>query len=113
MAVQFAGLFIAACVALGQRYSFQPHGADLGLKNLNIELLHQDQTGFIWVATRNGFYRYDGYRFQPFDQKRGLAAPVIAIAGVRWWRDVGGDRVGFAAPSSRRNDSSEPRTPRS
>jgi signal transduction histidine kinase/ActR/RegA family two-component response regulator len=81
-------LFIAACVASAQRYSFQPHGADLGLKNLNIRLLHQDHSGFIWVATANGLYRYDGYRFQPFDQKRGVSGTVVAMAesakGTLW-----------------------------
>jgi signal transduction histidine kinase/ligand-binding sensor domain-containing protein/ActR/RegA family two-component response regulator len=70
-----------SATALAQRYSFQSHGSDDGLKNLSIEALHQDRTGFIWVATRNGFYRYDGYRFQMFDQRRGLPSPVvIAVA---------------------------------
>jgi signal transduction histidine kinase/CheY-like chemotaxis protein/ligand-binding sensor domain-containing protein len=26
----------------------------------------QDREGFIWVATQNGIFRYDGFRFQPF-----------------------------------------------
>ena len=75
--------------ALGQRYNFQPHGAELGLKNSHIQLLHQDRSGFIWVATSNGFYRFDGQRFSAFDQPRGLPSPeVTAIAessdGTLW-----------------------------
>ncbi len=28
--------------------------------------IHQDHYGFIWCASSNGLYRYDGYRFKPF-----------------------------------------------
>ena len=37
--------------------------------------LHQDHEGFLWIASAEGLYRYDGYRF------RGLGAPAGGWAG--------------------------------
>ncbi|HLO59510.1 MAG TPA: two-component regulator propeller domain-containing protein [Bacteroidales bacterium] len=34
-----------------------------GLTNSNINFVAQDSTGFIWVATLDGLFKYDGYRF--------------------------------------------------
>jgi signal transduction histidine kinase/ligand-binding sensor domain-containing protein/CheY-like chemotaxis protein len=32
-----------------------------GLHNLNVNHVTQDSTGFIWIASNNGLYKYDGY----------------------------------------------------
>jgi ligand-binding sensor domain-containing protein len=37
-----------------------------GLLNNNVGQVVQDSTGFIWVASRNGLYKYDGYTFTPY-----------------------------------------------
>ena len=89
-----SGVFVLAlCLvpvaAVAQRISFQQYGAWTGLKNLHVQALHQDRTGFLWVASRNGLYRFDGHRFRPFDQRRGLpSSSVVALAessdGVLW-----------------------------
>jgi signal transduction histidine kinase/ligand-binding sensor domain-containing protein/DNA-binding response OmpR family regulator len=34
-----------------------------GLSQVNVNRILQDSRGFIWVGTRNGLNRYDGYRF--------------------------------------------------
>ena len=31
--------------------------------------VYQDRDGFIWVATRNGLNRYDGYKFHIFKKE--------------------------------------------
>ena len=45
------------------RYVFATYGRDDGLGDLNAESLLQDRTGFLWVGTDNGLYRYDGRQF--------------------------------------------------
>ncbi|NPA35643.1 MAG: SpoIIE family protein phosphatase [Chlorobi bacterium] len=34
-----------------------------GLSNSRVTLLYQDSRGFLWIGTRDGFNRYDGYKF--------------------------------------------------
>ncbi len=70
------GLLCAAttsCVA--QRYSFREYAQGLG--NLNIACLAQDHTGYLWVGTQNGLYRYDGTQFQSFGVAEGLPERMI------------------------------------
>ncbi|MHB8207418.1 hybrid sensor histidine kinase/response regulator [Mucilaginibacter sp.] len=42
---------------------FQHVGTSEGLSQININCIMQDSRGFIWIATRNGLNRYDGYHF--------------------------------------------------
>ncbi len=63
----------AGCVA--QRYSFREYTQGLG--NLNIACLVQDHTGYLWVGTQNGLYRYDGTQFQSFGVAQGLPERMI------------------------------------
>jgi len=62
--------FAFSLSALAQRYSFREYTQ--GLANLNISGLAQDRTGFLWVGTQNGLYRYDGSQFQEFGDAQGL-----------------------------------------
>src|SRR5579883_2347536 len=50
--------------AWAQRYTFQLFGQLDGLTNLTPTSLVQDKTGFLWVGTQNGIFRYDGSRFE-------------------------------------------------
>jgi len=45
------------------RLVFATYGRDDGLEDLNVEALLQDRTGFLWLGTGNGLYRFDGRRF--------------------------------------------------
>ena len=38
--------------------------ADKQLSSSFTSQVYQDRDGFIWVATRNGLNKYDGYQFQ-------------------------------------------------
>ena len=67
--------FVLSLPGLAQRYSFREYTQGLG--NLNISGLAQDRTGFLWVGTQNGLYRYDGSQFQGFGEGQGLPDRVI------------------------------------
>ena len=71
--VALLGAMQAVCAA--QRYSFREYTEGLG--NLNIACLVQDQTGYLWVGTQNGLYRYDGTRFQSFGVAQGVPERMI------------------------------------
>jgi signal transduction histidine kinase/ligand-binding sensor domain-containing protein/ActR/RegA family two-component response regulator len=62
---------------LAQRYPFQMYGQADGLTNLSATALAQDSTGFLWVGTQNGLFRYDGSRFDAFGVARGLPTSEI------------------------------------
>jgi signal transduction histidine kinase/DNA-binding response OmpR family regulator/streptogramin lyase len=64
-----------------QEYRFQFHGLEQGLTNLAIKSIYQDRTGFIWVSTENGIFRYDGERFQSFGSDQGIPSSSGAAFG--------------------------------
>jgi ligand-binding sensor domain-containing protein len=74
---------LAACLtgmAIAQRYSFRDYGVEDGLTNLVITSVLQDRVGFLWVATQNGLFRYDGSRFERYSKQEGL--PSSNISGL-------------------------------
>jgi ligand-binding sensor domain-containing protein len=78
-----------------QRYTFRQYGPPEGLTNLTVHCLLQDRTGYIWVGTDNGLFRYDGGKFQKFENAEGLpSAEIHGLAespeGVLWAATTGG-----------------------
>jgi signal transduction histidine kinase/ligand-binding sensor domain-containing protein/CheY-like chemotaxis protein len=78
-----------------QRYSFKRYDQDSGLLDQNIRALFQDRTGFLWVGTDNGLFRYDGHQFRGFAKADGLpSSQVEAIEqttdGTLWVATLGG-----------------------
>ncbi|MFH1177121.1 MAG: diguanylate cyclase [Acidobacteriota bacterium] len=59
------------------RLPFRSYGGAEGLTNLVVRRLAQDAVGFLWVATEDGLFRYDGQRFQRFGLEEGLPASWI------------------------------------
>ena len=55
-----------------QEYSFRYFGVAEGLNNLTVRTVYQDRVGFLWVATVNGLFRYDGERFEAFGAAQGV-----------------------------------------
>src|SRR5690348_6758326 len=78
-------LLVFGPIAYAQHYGFQAFGRDAGLHSLEIQCLYQDRTGFLWVGTKNGLYRYDGSRFIYFDKEKGL--PGLSIQSVHQTTD--------------------------
>ncbi len=70
-------LLLLVQAAAAQRYNFKEYGQDQGLTNLDVCCLLQDRTGFLWVGTENGLFRYDGRQFRPFTTAQGLPSTQI------------------------------------
>ena len=66
-----------APLAFSQRYSFKQYDGPEGLGNLATLCLLQDSTGYLWVGTQHGLFRWDGARFLRFDVPDGLPSPRI------------------------------------
>lgn len=66
---------VALSPVCAQRYSFRTYVQGLG--NLNVVSIVQDRTGYLWVGTENGLYRYDGTQFQEFGPAQGLPERTI------------------------------------
>jgi signal transduction histidine kinase/CheY-like chemotaxis protein/streptogramin lyase len=83
-------MLFAACLPIAaQRFSFQRYGESQGLTDLVITDLLQDREGYIWAATFNGVFRYDGTYFRRFGDAEGLPVRpgtyfVETQAGVLW-----------------------------
>src|ERR1039457_5582963 len=83
-------LFLAcAAICHAARYSFKHYLQDSGLTNLAVNTINQDRDGFVWVATDNGLFRYNGRRFQRFGREQGLpqddvTALTVSAGGTVW-----------------------------
>jgi diguanylate cyclase (GGDEF)-like protein len=67
------GLLALNCGA--QRYSFAT--VTEGLGNLNINCIAEDRTGYLWIGTENGLYRYDGSQFKQYGAAEGIRTHTI------------------------------------
>jgi diguanylate cyclase (GGDEF)-like protein len=71
------------------RVVFRTYGAEEGLRNLVVEDVAQDAAGFLWTATQDGLYRFDGFEFIRFGVEAGLPSGAITAllpddAGRLW-----------------------------
>lgn len=83
--IRFTSLFVvltilACSAAMSQRYTFRQYDTTDGLTDTTIYSLLQDTTGYIWVGTANGLFRYDGSHFRIFTHADGL--PNTAVRGL-------------------------------
>jgi ligand-binding sensor domain-containing protein len=76
-----AGCLLPALLP-AQFYSFEYYAHERGLGSLGVNQLAQDRTGFLWVGTSNGLFRYDGGRFRRFDAADGLQSSMIECLHV-------------------------------
>ena len=74
--VPCAAVLLAACFwavpLAAQKLDFERLSSELGLSQNMVYCLWQDRKGFLWVGTKDGLNRFDGYRFvvfryDPFD----------------------------------------------
>ncbi|MGJ7033549.1 hybrid sensor histidine kinase/response regulator transcription factor [Niabella hirudinis] len=59
-------LLSCCIITAGQPVSFTNLSSDQGLSQNTVLAIAQDNTGFIWLGTRYGLNRYDGYRFKTY-----------------------------------------------
>ena len=86
---------LAACLgdcsaASAQDLPLQIFDAQSGLANLSIGAIGQDRTGFLYVGTEAGLFRYDGFRFAHMGRAEGLQASgqvqaILPAPGDRLW----------------------------
>ncbi|MEI7982516.1 MAG: two-component regulator propeller domain-containing protein, partial [Bacteroidota bacterium] len=50
-----------------------------GLSNNTVYSINDDTLGFIWIGTRSGLNRFDGYSFRIYDNRSGLKNTMINI----------------------------------
>lgn len=58
--------------AYGQHFFFRRFTIEDGLLSSDNYQTIQDKTGYIWICSKNGIVRYDGYRFKAFTTRDGL-----------------------------------------
>ncbi len=88
-------LTLVPCLVLGQHHNFKTYGDDEGLSNLDVRCLLQDRTGYLWIGTEKGLFRYDGQRFQAYGVADGLPSPRVnaihqTVNGTLWVGTAGG-----------------------
>jgi signal transduction histidine kinase/ligand-binding sensor domain-containing protein/DNA-binding response OmpR family regulator len=60
------GLTVNCSFIFAQNIQFERIPNELGLSQNLISCLYQDQKGFLWVGTKDGLNRYDGYQFKVY-----------------------------------------------
>lgn len=69
--------------ACGADYSFKNLTVADGLSNNSVKAIYQDSLGFIWLGTKNGLNRFDGYEFKTYfnhnDEFVGQSNDVVNI----------------------------------
>ena len=78
---------LAACLApvtaSAQRYRFKYYSHSDGLNDSEVHCLLQDHTGYLWVGTAGGLFRYDGANFVPFYTGDPGTDYMVALAQTR------------------------------
>jgi PAS domain S-box-containing protein len=77
-----AGGAPAEDIPLGQM-RFRVFAGAEGLKNLVISSIAQDASGFLWLATDDGVYRFDGEQFTHFSLDSGLTSSASFVIAIR------------------------------
>ncbi|MNK06009.1 Alkaline phosphatase synthesis sensor protein PhoR [compost metagenome] len=63
-------LFFAVFTCEGQSYYFKHYQADDGLAHNSVTSIIQDRKGLIWIGTRGGLNRFDGYSFKTYKNEK-------------------------------------------
>lgn len=87
--ILFLALFTVSASA--QNIKFEHLNTQEGLSQSNVNCIFQDSRGFIWVGTRYGLNRYDGYKFIVYnnDPNNSLSISDDFVADVT--EDMNGD----------------------
>ena len=78
----FAFTFFALLSSAQNRsFSFQHYGPEDGLSNANVFAIKQDKNHILYLATENGVYNFDGYKFEKIKPKTPLKSNYIRNIG--------------------------------
>ncbi len=87
----FAFVFIISCITVTaqHRFSFTHYTSDNGLSQNSITAIMKDSKGYIWLGTRDGLNKFDGYNFtiynsKPQKKKSGLSNRILTIREDKW-----------------------------
>ncbi|RBQ11437.1 ligand-binding sensor domain-containing protein [Pedobacter miscanthi] len=64
--------FLAVSLCRGQSHYFKQYQADDGLAHNSVNMVIQDKQGMIWIGTRGGLNRFDGYTFKSFKNPKSM-----------------------------------------
>ena len=57
---------LVLCLVRAQSFTFRHYQVEQGLSNNTVFCTAQDQRGFMWMGTKDGLNRFDGYTFRVF-----------------------------------------------
>ena len=78
----FGALFsVISTLAQNRSFSFQHYGPEDGLSNANVFAIKQDKNHILYLATENGVYNFDGYKFEKIKPKTPLKSNYIRNIG--------------------------------
>ena len=73
-------LTLVSLCASAQQYSLTTYDRKSGLQSQAINVLLQDQRGFVWAGTEMGLYRFDGSSFEQMGMAQGFNAGEYVTA---------------------------------
>src|SRR5579864_4445262 len=104
-------MLVAPLPLSAQRYRFKYYSHRDGLGEPEVHALHQDRTGFLWIGTAGGLFRYDGAHFQQFLTADRVPTSIEALGetpdGTLWvgtatgLTRLAGDRLEFVSDLAR------------
>ena len=68
--------FLAQNTCIAQQFNVKTYSFNEGLATYNIKKAVQDKYGFIWLATQDGVYRYDGTNFESYKKSGNGSASI-------------------------------------
>jgi len=110
-------LLFLKIVPVCQPYYFRHYQVEDGLPNNTVGSVLQDHLGFIWLGTKDGLSRFDGYSFKTFHNEKDNATSIGSDFIICLYEDktgqlwVGTDRGLYRYNSDRENFSLEQNVP--
>lgn len=95
--ILLAVILAALGEAQGERLPIKSYGTPDGLGSSFIEFILQDSHRYLWVCTRDGLSRFDGYIFKTYRTSDGLPVPnvssIVENADGTFWVTTNGGGV--------------------
>src|SRR5215210_2136892 len=83
-----AGLALAYPRADAQKLQFRQLTPDDGLSSSLVQSIVQDSRGFVWLGTKKGVNRYDGYRFAIYRHRAGDSTSLASNDALILYEDL-------------------------